>query len=85
MTESMSNLEKALRHQTGINIFLRNKLIKAYLGDNGMVEVPQLINDNKNLINDDILPGLIALAQNEDAEITPDLNAVFNDPSALRF
>lgn len=69
MAESMSNLEAVLRNKNGINIVLRKKLIAAYLGDNGLVEVPQLIKENERLISADLYPVLLRLAEDEDADI----------------
>ena len=69
MAESMSNLERVLRSEKGINIVLRHKLIAAYMGDNGLVEVPQLIQENERLITADLFPKLLRLAENEDAAI----------------
>lgn len=64
--ETMSKLENVLRTQNGINIVLRKKLIKAYQSDNGMVEVPRLIEENTRLINPTLLPLLRKLAVTED-------------------
>lgn len=66
MAESMSNLERVLRTENGINIMLRKKLIKAYTSDHGMVELPALIEENAHLINADLLPRLRKLAKDED-------------------
>lgn len=64
----VSNLERFLRNEHGINIILRKQLIRAYESNNGAVEVPRLIEENERLINDSILPTLRALAKDEDFE-----------------
>jgi hypothetical protein len=64
--EDLSKLENVLHNYAGINIVLRKKLIKAYEGNNGVIEVPRLIEENARLINADLLPLLRTLAVNED-------------------
>lgn len=66
MAESMSNLENAIRNRKGIHIVLRKKLINAYLSEDGMTEVPRLIEENTRFVNVDLLPELLQLAKNED-------------------
>ena len=66
MAETMSRLEEVLRNRNGINIVLRQKLIKAYNSENGKTEVPRLIEENTRLIKADLLPLLRLLAANEE-------------------
>lgn len=67
--ESMSNLEKTLRYAYGINMVVRKNLLKAYLGDNGMTEVPKILEENVDKIDADVMERLRVLAVNEDAEV----------------
>ena len=66
MAETMSNLENTIRNRKGIHIVLRQKLIRAYQSENGMTEIPRLIEENTRFINVELLPVLRKLAENED-------------------
>jgi hypothetical protein len=66
MAETMSKLEETIRNRKGIHIVLRKKLIKAYHSENGMTELPRLIEENTRFINVELLPELRKLAENED-------------------
>lgn len=57
-----SFLEYILRMESGIHVVLRQKLIQAYESDDGAVEVPRLIDEHSDLIDESLLPTLRALA-----------------------
>ena len=67
--ESLSNLEHVLRNVKGINIILRQKLIKAYLSDDGKESVPLLLEHNMTLIDPELMPILRKLSVDEDYPI----------------
>jgi hypothetical protein len=60
--EGDSTLEHILRHENGINVILRRKLLQAYQSENGRVEVPKLIEENASMIDGDLLRDLRKLA-----------------------
>ena len=67
--ESLSNLEHVLRNVKGINIILRQRLIKAYLSENGAESVPLLLEHNMTLIDPELMPLLKKLSVDEDYPI----------------
>ena len=67
MSETMSNLEYTLRHTNGINIILRNKMIRAYLSETGAAELPALIVENEHLIDPALFNRLLRLSKDENA------------------
>lgn len=55
-------LEHVLKRENGISMILRGKLVKAYESDNGRVEVPRLLRENPDLVDESIRVPLLRLA-----------------------
>jgi hypothetical protein len=72
MAETMSNLERYLRHSTGINMVLRRNMIKSYVDEGSITALRALLAEaSESHLSVLARQDLSVLVENEDAQISP--------------